>query len=135
MILGGLSSSGTVTLNGATSVSFPDGVQRADVSLTNGSLVDVTSVNGGTIAINGANFDMSASALQAELTSGAGIPDAVAGNITINAQGNSNLSDRSLIANDVETGAIGNGGLIELTTSALTITGGSRVQSCYIQLR
>ncbi|EGJ31507.1 MULTISPECIES: hypothetical protein [Moorena] len=40
--LGGLSSRGTVTLNGATSVSFPDGVQPADISLTNSSLVDLT---------------------------------------------------------------------------------------------
>ncbi|NEO38678.1 MAG: filamentous hemagglutinin N-terminal domain-containing protein [Moorea sp. SIOASIH] len=127
--LGGLSSPGTVTLNGATSVSFPDGVQRGDVSLTNSSLVDVTSVNGGNIAINGANFDMSQSSLQAGLTDGASIPDAVAGNITINAKGNTNLSDRSLIANDLLTGAIGNGGNIELTTNALSITGGSRVQT------
>ncbi|AOX03531.1 hypothetical protein BJP34_32535 [Moorena producens PAL-8-15-08-1] len=127
--LGGLSSSGTVTRAGATSVSFPDGVQRADVSLTNGSVVDVTSVNGGTIAINGANFDMSASELQAGLTDGASIPDAVAGNITINANGNTTLSQRSLIANDLETGAIGNGGNIELSTSGLTITGGSRIQT------
>ncbi|NEP28823.1 hypothetical protein [Moorena sp. SIO3I6] len=129
MELGGLSSPATVTLNGATSVSFPDGVQRANVSLSNGSLVDVTNVNGGTIAINGANFDMSASALQAGLTSGASIPDAVAGNITINANGNTNLSDKSLIANDLLTSAIGNGGNIELTTRALTITGGSRIQT------
>ncbi|AOY81622.2 filamentous hemagglutinin N-terminal domain-containing protein [Moorena producens JHB] len=127
--LGGLSTPGTVTLNGATSVSFPDGVQRANVSLSNGSLVDVTNVNGGNIAINGANFFMSASQLQAGLTSGAGIPDAVAGNITINALCNTNLSDRSLIANDLLSGAIGNGGNIQLTTSALTITGGSRVQT------
>ncbi|NEO89312.1 MAG: filamentous hemagglutinin N-terminal domain-containing protein [Moorea sp. SIO3G5] len=127
--LGGLSSPGTVTLNGATSVSFSDGVERGDVSLTNGSLVDVTNVNGGNIAINGANFFMSASELQAGLTSGAGIADAVAGNITINAKGNTNLSDRSLIANDLLTGAIGNGGFIELTTNALSITGGSRVQT------
>ncbi|WP_424099386.1 filamentous hemagglutinin N-terminal domain-containing protein [Moorena producens] len=126
--LGGLSSPGTVTRAGATSVSFPDGVQRADVSLTNGSLVDVTNVNGGTIAINGANFDMSQSSLQAGLTDGASIPDAVAG-ITINALGNTTLSDKSLIANDIETGAIGNGGNIQLTTSGLTITGGSRIQT------
>ncbi|NEO10626.1 MAG: filamentous hemagglutinin, partial [Moorea sp. SIO3I8] len=129
MELGGLSSSGTVTRAGATSVSFPDGVQRGDVSLTNGSLVDVTSVNGGTIAINGANFDMSQSTLQAGLTSGTSIPDAVAGNITINARGNTNLIDKSLIANDLLTSAIGNGGNIQLTTSALTITGGSRIQT------
>ncbi|NEO36094.1 MAG: filamentous hemagglutinin N-terminal domain-containing protein [Moorea sp. SIOASIH] len=127
--LGGLSTPGTVTLNGATSVSFPDGVERGDVSLTNGSLVDVTNVSGGDITINSANFEMSASELQAGLTSGASIPDAVAGNITINANGNTNLSDRSLIANDLETLAIGNGGNIELTTRALTITGGSRVQT------
>ena len=135
--LGGLSSSGTVTLNGATSVIFPDGVQLADISLSNGSVVDVTNVNGGTIAINSANFDMSASALQAGLTSGGlsfahalrSIPDAVAGNITINANGDTNLSDRSLIANDLETLAIGNGGNIQLTTSGLTITGGSRIQT------
>ncbi|NEO71347.1 filamentous hemagglutinin N-terminal domain-containing protein [Moorena sp. SIO3H5] len=127
--LGGLSSPGTVALNGATSVSFPDGVQRGDVSLTNSSLVDVTNVNGGTIAINGANFDMSQSSLQAGLTSGASIPDAVAGNISINANGNTTLSDLSLIANDLLTGAIGNGGNIQLTTSALSITGGSRIQT------
>ncbi|NEP49517.1 MAG: filamentous hemagglutinin N-terminal domain-containing protein, partial [Moorea sp. SIO3C2] len=127
--LGGLSSPGTVALNGSTSVSFPDGVERANVSLTNSSLVDVTSVNGGNIAINGANFDMSASQLQAGLTSGTSIPDAVTGNITINANGNTNLSHRSLIANDLLTGAIGNGGNIDLSTSAITITGGSRIQS------
>ncbi|WP_424099278.1 filamentous hemagglutinin N-terminal domain-containing protein [Moorena producens] len=127
--LGGLSSPGTVALDGATSVSFPDGVQPANVSLTNGSLVDVTNVNGGTIAINGANFDMSQSSLQAGLTSGASIPDAIAGNITINANGNTTLSDKSLIANDVETNAIGNGGNIQLSTSDLTITGGSRIQT------
>ena len=127
--LGGLSSPGTVALNGATSVSFPDGVQPADVSLTNGSLVDVTSVNGGTIAINSANFEMSQSTLQAGLTDGAGISNAVAGNITINTNGNTNLSDRSLIANDIDTLAIGNGGFIQLTTSGLTITGGSRIQT------
>ncbi len=128
--LGGLSTAGTVTLNGATSVSFPDGVQPADVSLSNGSVVDVTSVNGGTIAINGANFDMSQSSLQAGLTSQTtSIPDAVAGNISINANGDTTLSDKSLIANDLLTGAIGNGGLIELSTSDLTITGGSRIQT------
>ncbi|NEO81582.1 filamentous hemagglutinin N-terminal domain-containing protein, partial [Moorena sp. SIO4G3] len=127
--LGGLSSPGTVALDGATSVSFPDRVQRANVSLSNGSLVDVTNVNGGTIAINGANFDMSQSTLQAGLTSGTSISDAVAGNITINTNGNTNLSDKSLIANDIETNAIGNGGFIQLTTRDLTITGGSRVQT------
>ena len=126
--LGGLSESGIVEIR--ESVIFPPGVARGNVSLTNTTLVDVTSVNGGSIAINAADFQMSEeSTLQAGLTSGGSTTEAISGDITINTVGNINLSERSLIANEVETDAVGNGGKIEITTNSLSLTGGSRIQT------
>jgi hypothetical protein len=41
------------------SFSFPNNVARADVSLTNGSFVDVTAGGGGSIAVNARNLTIS----------------------------------------------------------------------------
>jgi hypothetical protein len=51
----GLANAGTVGLNGDgnnLSLSFPDNVERSDVFLSNGTRVEVTAGNGGSIAVN-----------------------------------------------------------------------------------
>jgi filamentous hemagglutinin family protein len=60
--LGGLATTGTVGLNMDENnfrLSFPDGVARANVSLTNQAFVDVTAdEGGGSIAVNARNLDI-----------------------------------------------------------------------------
>ena len=127
--LGGLAETGTIQIEGLTAT-FPENTTLGNLNLTNASTVDVTSTSNGTIAINAADFTMSgASEVLAGLTSGGSNADAVAGNITINATGDTNLTGNSLIANDLQTNAVGNGGNVELNTNSLSLTGGSRIQT------
>ena len=110
-------------------INFPTEISRANVSLDNAAIVDVSSVNGGSITANAADFQMSgASKLQAGLIAGNGTID-LSKDIIINVTGNINLLDRSLIANNIETGVVSNGGKIELTANSLSLTGGSRIQT------
>ncbi len=128
--LGGLSAPGTVQLNEFQGLSFPEGIARSDVFLNGESTVNVAAGGNGNIAIRAGNLTLSeASQLVGGLGEGLGSADTVAGNITIDATGNTTLSDRSLITNDVETEALGNGGGIALTTETLELTGGSRIQT------
>lgn len=56
--MGGVTGAGTVGLNADgnnLSLSYPEGVQRADVSLDNRAFVNVAAGGGGSIAINGPN--------------------------------------------------------------------------------
>ena len=127
--LGGFAETGTIQIEGLTAT-FPENTTLGNVNLTDTAIIDVTSTNNGTIAINAANFTMSgASEVLAGLTSGGSNADAVAGKITINATGNTNLTGKSLIANDLQTNAVGNGGNVELNTNSLSLTEGSRIQT------
>ncbi|KAB8334752.1 filamentous hemagglutinin N-terminal domain-containing protein [Scytonema tolypothrichoides VB-61278] len=82
--LGGLSTAGTVGLNGDGSLSFPVGVQRADVSLTNRAIAYVQGGGGGNIAVNARNLDLlGGSLLYGGIQSGLGTPGAQAGDIRI----------------------------------------------------
>jgi filamentous hemagglutinin family protein len=84
--LGGLSAPGTVGLNSDGSLSFPVGVQRGDVSLTNRAQVNVFAGGGGNIAVNARNLELSGgSILGAGIQSGLGTPGAQAGDIKIDA--------------------------------------------------
>lgn len=56
--IGGLSQPGTVNLNADGSLNFPMGVARADVSLTNQSLIDVAANGGGSISLNAGNLEI-----------------------------------------------------------------------------
>lgn len=110
--LGGLAEAGTVGLNftdNNLSLSFPQGVQRADVFLTNGAGVNVRAGGGGSIAINAQNLNLAGkSSLRAGIDSGLGSIGFVAGNVEINATGSINLND-SFIANAVLPTAVGKG--------------------------
>ena len=127
--LGGLAATGTIQIEELTTI-FPENTALSNVNLTDTTIIDVTSTNNGNITINAADLTMSgASEILAGLTSGGSDNNAVSGNIIINATGNINLSEKSLIANDLEIDAIGNSGNIELNTNSLSITEGSRIQT------
>jgi filamentous hemagglutinin family protein len=126
--LGGLSAPGTVTLgvdgNNLRS-QFPTNVSRADVSLTNQAGVNVAGAGGGDIAITGRNIEiLNRSVVRAGIEVGLGTPEAIAGNIKLNATGDIALASNSAIQNNVRLNSRGNAGNIEIsTTGNLTISG------------
>ncbi|MBD2126949.1 filamentous hemagglutinin N-terminal domain-containing protein [Microcoleus sp. ZQ-A2] len=129
--LGGLSEPGTVQLNADgnnLSLSFPNNIARADVSLTNGSLVAVSGGGGGSIAVNARNLTISGeSGLIAGIRSGLGAIDAKAGNIEINAtdtvtiDGTSSTNFPSVIINTAQ--GAGSSGDIVINTGSLNLIG------------
>lgn len=129
--LGGLTGTGEVKIEELTTgsnpqlnfpnvgLTFPDGVARANVSLTNGAIVDVVALGGGDIAINAQNIDVSGSSLVCAgigtASSSCSTPSSTfgssnpkAGNILIRATGTMNVSQSSRIENDLNPGATGN---------------------------
>ncbi|WP_258002579.1 two-partner secretion domain-containing protein, partial [Fischerella thermalis] len=119
--LGGLRQAGTVGLNADGSLSFPNGVTRADVTINNGSTVAVLGDGGGSIAINARNFDISGgSNLFAGILSGFGNPDAQAGDIVINTTDKftitGNADSSTEISNLVQDSAIGGNVIINTNT-------------------
>jgi hypothetical protein len=70
------------------SLRFPENVARADVSLTNRSGIYVAGAGGGNIAVNARNLEiLGGSLLSGGIGQGLGTPEAVAGDITLNATG------------------------------------------------
>jgi filamentous hemagglutinin family protein len=103
--LGGLTGTGTVglTVNGNdVRLSFPDSVPRADISLTQSALVDVTAGGGGSIHVNAGNLNiLENSVLLAGIGQNLGLVGSVAGDIEINATGTINLANKSFIINTI----------------------------------
>ena len=132
--LGGLSQAGTVTLNDDGSLSFPDDVAKADITLSNAADVDVSGTGGGSITINARNLNVTTddfipnSNIRAGITADSTSPEAQAGDITINVDNNI-LVDASVISNQVGLNAIGNAGNINITTGNLTLTNGGIVNA------
>lgn len=127
--LGGLLGEGTVGLSVNNGLSFPQETPRGNVLLTNSAKVDVRAGGGGNIAIHAQNLDMLAeSRLLAGIASGLGSPDAVAGNIQMNATGAIAL-DRSSANSSVGKNAVGQGGNIDVTTGSLALTNGAQLSS------
>ena len=128
--LGGLASVGTVGVNADSSLSFPEGVERADVSLSNEAEVNVRAGGGGEIAIHARNFQMSdLSKLRGGIDDGMGAPEAQAGDININATGTVALFDGSFVSNAVRGTATGNGGDVNVTSQTLSLTGNAELFS------
>jgi filamentous hemagglutinin family protein len=127
--LGGLSATGTVGLNreGNTfSLSFPNGVGRADVSLTNSAVVFAAAAEGGNIAINAQTVELlGESFIFTGIETGRGSVDSRTGDIEINATGAITLSESSAIGTSVS--GIGKGGDVEITTNSLSVTNGARL--------
>ena len=127
--LGGLSTAGKVGLNENGSLNFPNDVALSDVSLTNGTSVNVRAGGGGFISINARNLAVfGGSKLIAGIGKDLGIPEAQAGNVVINASGTVSL-DRSQVENQVDQKAKGNAGNIEITTGSMFLTNKSELSA------
>jgi filamentous hemagglutinin family protein len=126
--LGGAAEPGIVGLsvNGNDlRLNFPDSVARADVSVTNGAKINVLAEDGGSIAINARNLNISGrSALFAGIGENLGSIDSQAGDITLNATGTITIAN-SFVFNDLEPGGVGNGGNINIKARSLSITDGA----------
>ncbi|HEY9649828.1 MAG TPA: filamentous hemagglutinin N-terminal domain-containing protein [Coleofasciculaceae cyanobacterium] len=156
--LGGLASSGTVTIQpyeldpNELSLSFPDGVARADVSLTNGAIADVVARGDGDIVINAKTIDVSgASLICAGLgtasscntpESGFQLDKPQAGNIIFNATDTVRISQSSRVESDVNPGSSGNSenifdavnrnelfGSILISTGSLELIDGAQIST------
>ena len=127
--LGGLAQAGAIDLGieeNILSLKFPEGVARANVSLSNGASVDVRAGGGGFIGINAQNVDVSGeSFLAAGIGQNLGAPDAQAGDLEINAAGAIKVRDGSLVFNTVQREAVGNAGDINLAADYLLVTDGA----------
>ncbi len=125
--LGGLVGEGIVDIQGMIP-SFPQVSPRGDVHLSNSTLIDVTGTSGGSITVDTNNLDIIGhSQLLAGIDANSNLTDAKAGNILIDATGDINLSNGSLISNRLQGNTLGNGGNIEISTNSLALTNGSRI--------
>jgi filamentous hemagglutinin family protein len=122
--LGGLTAPGTVGINANQTLSFPDGVQRGDVSLTNRAGINVIAnqLGGGSIDINARNIGISGESLLTDgIFQNLGTVNNSAGNITLNAAGETRI-DQSRIENNVNSGTIANSGNFDITTGSFVLT-------------
>lgn len=118
------------------SLNVPAQVARADVSLTNGADVNVRAGGGGNIAVSAQNLNMTeGSKLRAGIAEGLGAPDALAGNIDVNAigaisfDGVDKIDIPSGTYNLVRGGGVGAGGDINITAETLSLTNGALVKA------
>ncbi len=121
--LGGLLAAGEIDINPDGSLSFPNGIARADVSLTNQAEVDVRAGGGGFINVNARNLEiLGGSDLLGGIQLGLGTPEAKAGDIVINATEDIRIGrepiDFSLISNNVGERGVSSGTSLESRGSA-----------------
>jgi filamentous hemagglutinin family protein len=127
--LGGVTEAGNINLavNGASlSLKFPDAVARADVFLANQAGVLVNGLNGGDIAVNARNLEISGeSGLFAGIRFGLGTPNSKGGNIDINVTEAVDLTENSFIYNTLQRTATGKAGDININAGSVNLESGS----------
>lgn len=126
--VGGLAAPGVVELTPAYQLRFPAGVERADVSFTNRSVVSVVGGGGGDVVVTARNIEI---AQQSAIQAGISFPGVVArqaGAIALDATGAINVSGQgSLIENAVYANAVGNTGGIQVRARNFSVTDGATV--------
>lgn len=134
--IGGLGGLGAVGLNvdgNNLRLSFPDGVARTDISLTNGAEVAVAAGGGGSIAFNARNVDiLEGSVLRAGIKPLSGSVGAQAGDVTLKATDAINI-ENGFIYNAAFD--VGNGGNLSLETGQLIIKDGVVATATFSQGR
>ncbi len=136
--IGGLAAQGTVGLNTsgpdldpALRLNFADAGPRGNVTLRNGSVIDVSAAGGGAIALTGQNITLNGSLLLAGINGDAG--NVTAGDITLNATqqvtlgGTSSVIPNSAIINAVLPNSVGNSGNIRISAGALAMNDGAQL--------
>lgn len=124
--LGGVAEAGTVGLNvdgNQLSLSFPDAVVRADVSLTNRATVDASGSGGGTVQVQGRRVTLSDGSVIGAITFGS-IPG---GTMAVTATESVELTGTS----GLFTGSLGTGkaGDLKITTGQLILRDGSQIST------
>jgi filamentous hemagglutinin family protein len=130
--LGGIAGEGTVGLriNGSElHLSFPVGVPRANVSITNNAQVNVLAGGGGSIAINAQTIEISSNSdLLAGIGADSGSLNVQAGDITLNATGAIEIVGSNIL-NTVQSRAVGNAGNITITAHSIALNDGAILRS------
>jgi filamentous hemagglutinin family protein len=123
--LGGLAGAGTIGLSmdgNNPRLSFPNDFMRADVSLTNGAVVKVSAGSGGNFVVNARNLEiLEGSVVIAGLDAGLGSVGSQAGDIILNATEGITIANSS-IRNQVDSGATGKGGAIDIQARSFSLT-------------
>ena len=133
--LGGLAEAGIVELNEDLSLNFSGELTRADVSLTGGAEIDVTSGGGGDISIFANNINVLdgsdiCAGIGADGSCGSratdfGSPDAIAGDIKLNAQETISIVGQiSEVNNKVNENAFGQAGNTNIEANNLIVRDG-----------
>lgn len=123
--LGGIASGNIALAN--TIPNFSQPIPGADVTLSNGAIVDVTGSNG-SIQVQGNHITLiGGSQVQAGIALNGEEMESRAGDIRVNAWGDVRLSERSFISNLVPSGALGTGGNIQVTGNSVQLTNGGRI--------
>ncbi|MBW4505157.1 MAG: filamentous hemagglutinin N-terminal domain-containing protein [Scytonematopsis contorta HA4267-MV1] len=130
--LGGLLEAGNISIqtNGdKLNLSFPSGIQRGDVVLTNRSTVTTFTDNKGSIAVNARNIGISGSSvIFADKV--LGTIDSQAGDITLNATGEVNIiGSGSEIRNSVKADAKGSSGNITVNAGSFNLGEGAALNT------
>jgi filamentous hemagglutinin family protein len=129
--LAGVNGIGTVELNNQgnnLSLIFPASVTRANVSISNGALLEVNASkggsitsNGGSITINAQNIDISGGSYLQSENAGKTDTNQQAGDITLNATGNIKIVEGGNISNNDSTNPIGKSGSIRIEANSLLL--------------
>ncbi len=129
--LGGLKGAGTIGLNlygNNLSLSFSNSLERSNVFLSRGAFAYVAPGDGGSIAVNTRNLEMTErSYLFAGIESELGSDNSNAGNIEVNATGVINLNNKSFIRNQVLGKVRGQAGNININANTLLVKDGAQV--------
>jgi filamentous hemagglutinin family protein len=126
--LGGLAAPGTIGLNlngNDLSLSFPEGVRKADVSLINRSTIGSFPEGGRNIRFTANQINIQDSSVLSFIDRGLGGNGRQAANINLDATDVVNISKASLVGTFVQTGAIGNSGTIDIKAKSLNLLDGS----------
>jgi filamentous hemagglutinin family protein len=127
--LGGLTVPGLIAIREDGSLTFPEDVAKADITLSNGAVTNVRNTGGGKIAVNARNLELTESSeLRAGIASDSASNNAQAGDIEINLTDNLNLNN-SNITNTVQAEGVGNSGNINITTGSIKATNRGQVDT------
>jgi filamentous hemagglutinin family protein len=132
--LGGLAVPGQVGFSAVGDIprlSFPAGIARSNVALTNKSTVSTIGAGKGDVVVNARNINLAGdSVIRAGIEQGQGTPTIVAGTVRLNATGGIEIDTNSAVVNNVRANAQGQGGDIVIDADTLAIRDeGSAIQA------
>ncbi len=133
LVLGGLSSSGLLTLDlnavaPGDILAIPATAERANVTVSD-TKASTQSEENGDIVIYGQDLTLSASQLEVGIRDNLSSPESQAGSIILDATGDIHISQGSRVINEVRDNTLGDGGDITIQANNLTITDGSDIST------